>query len=132
MPRQNDEFLRALAAARVRYELLDALHSALELSGLTPEDLATKLGIGRSATAKVLANHGDVSPSEVAKFLHAMGFELEIKLVPRDVAWQRRVDEVHEKLQSLDGTTKSRVALLTGLSSDEIDQLGGTEEEKES
>jgi hypothetical protein len=60
-----------------------------------------------------------------------MGFELEIRVVPLGTARQRAVLEmaIAENIRNLDGSTKSRVALLTGLSPDEIDRLGGIEGE---
>lgn len=35
-----------------------------------------------------------------------------------------------ESMRVLDGSTKSRVALLTGISAEDIDRLGGIEEER--
>lgn len=35
-----------------------------------------------------------------------------------------------ESMRVLDGTTKARVALLTGISTEDIDRLGGIDEEK--
>jgi hypothetical protein len=68
--------------------------------------------------------------SQGAHFLGLTKKDLVAEAV-RDYLAVRR-DEIHvrmtEAMRVLDGTTKSRVALLTGTSADDIDRLGGIRE----
>ncbi|WP_197048795.1 helix-turn-helix domain-containing protein [Streptosporangium roseum] len=84
----------ALAAARLRHEFLGALHQALKLSGLTQSDIAQSLGIRRSAVNQVFRGDGNLRINTVADYLHAMGFELDVRLVhagePRKAAVEQR------------------------------------------
>lgn len=72
----------ALAAARLRHEVLSVLHQALHLSGLTQSDVAEKLGIRRSAVNQVFRGDGNLRVNTIADYLHAMGFELDVRLTP--------------------------------------------------
>jgi transcriptional regulator with XRE-family HTH domain len=121
----------ALASARLCYQLLGVLHAALGKSGMTQTNLAAQLKIRKSAVSQTFNGSGNVQPATLAMYLCAMGFELEIRVVPLGTARQRAVLEmaIAENIRNLDGSTKSRVALLTGLSPDEIDRLGGIEGE---
>jgi transcriptional regulator with XRE-family HTH domain len=75
------EGARALAAARLRRDVLGILHKSLEESGLTQTELAKKLGVRRSAVNQVFRGDGNVRINTLAEYLHALGFELNVQLV---------------------------------------------------
>lgn len=77
---KTPEGARALSSARLRYEVLRILHEALRKSGLTQVDLAQRMGIRKSAVNQVLRGDGNVRVSTLADYLHAMNFELELRL----------------------------------------------------
>lgn len=72
---------RALAAARLRYRVLDLLHEGLEASGLTQADVAERLGVRRSAANQVFRGTGNLRVNTVAEYLDAMGRELKLEVV---------------------------------------------------
>jgi DNA-binding phage protein len=73
----------ALAAARLRREVLTALHEAFQASSLGSQSaIARRLGVRRSAVNQVLRGDGNLRINTVAEYLHALGFELDVKLVP--------------------------------------------------
>jgi hypothetical protein len=72
----------ALAAARLRRQVLVALHQAFEESGLhTKTEIARRLNIRRSAVCQVFRGGGNLRVNTLADYLFALGFELEVKLV---------------------------------------------------
>lgn len=72
----------ALAAARLREEMLVALHQAFELSGLhTKAEVARRLSVRRSAVSQVFKGDGNLRVNTLAEYLYALGFELDVKLV---------------------------------------------------
>lgn len=78
----SDEGSRALAGARLRYEVLKVLHRALEQSGLNQTQLARKLGVRKSAVNQVFRGDGNVRVTTIAEYLHEMGMELSVHPVP--------------------------------------------------
>lgn len=85
--------VKALSAARLRYEVLRVLHLALEKSGQSQSELAGRLGVRKSAVNQVLRGDGNVRISTLADYLHATGYELELRLVP---AGKPREDAVRD------------------------------------
>ncbi|MEV0615180.1 helix-turn-helix transcriptional regulator [Nonomuraea sp. NPDC050404] len=85
---------RALAAARLRHEVLGALHQALQICGMSQSDVAQAVGVRRSAANQVFRGDGNVRINTLADYLHAMGFEADIRLVrsgePRRAALEQR------------------------------------------
>lgn len=85
---------KALASARLRHEVLTALHQALKLSGLAQSDVAKTLGVRRSAANQVFRGDGNLRVNTLADYLSAMGFELDMRLVragePRKASLERR------------------------------------------
>lgn len=73
---------RRLASARLRRRVLVLLHEALGRSELNQSDLAKKLGIRKSAVNQVFRGDGNVRIDTLADYLHELGLEAEIKLVP--------------------------------------------------
>ena len=72
----------ALAAARLRREVLVALHQAFEASGLdTQTEIARRLNVRKSAVNQVLRGDGNLRISTLAEYLFTLGFELDINLV---------------------------------------------------
>lgn len=74
--------LRALSVARLKYAVLGSLWSALERTALSQSDLAVKLGIRKSAVNQVFRGDGNLRISTLAEYLHEMGFEAELSIVP--------------------------------------------------
>jgi hypothetical protein len=91
--------------------------------------MATRASAKRQAPLKVDPAVDELI-SQGAHFLGVTKKDLVAEAV-RDYLAARR-EEIHrrmrEALRVLDGTTKARVALLTGISPDDIDRLGGIEE----
>jgi transcriptional regulator with XRE-family HTH domain len=88
----------ALAAARLREELLVALHQAFEASGLRSKaELARRLNVRRSAVNQVFKGDGNLRATTIAEYLFALGFELDVTLVqagePRRAELEGRVAE---------------------------------------
>jgi len=83
-----------LAAARLRREALRAIHVALEASGLSRSELAARLGVREAAVDRVLRGDGNLRVETIAEYLHALGFELDLRLVragePRRAAIESR------------------------------------------
>ncbi|MER7168902.1 helix-turn-helix transcriptional regulator [Micromonospora sp. NPDC000207] len=73
---------RALSAARLRYQVLKALHRALANSGSTQSELAARLGVRKSAVNQVLRGDGNVRVSTLGEYLHELGVELSIETLP--------------------------------------------------
>lgn len=72
----------ALAAARLRREVLIALHEAFEASGLQSQsELARRLHVRRSAVNQVFRGDGNLRINTLAEYLHATGFELNLTMV---------------------------------------------------
>ena len=72
----------ALAAARLRREILVALHQAFAASGLeTQTEIARRLNVRKSAVSQVLRGDGNLRITTLAEYLFALGFELDINLV---------------------------------------------------
>lgn len=73
---------RYLAAARLRYDVLGLLHKALTASGVNQTDLAKRLGVRKSAVNGVLRGDGNLRLNTMAEYLHELGFEADVHLVP--------------------------------------------------
>jgi transcriptional regulator with XRE-family HTH domain len=71
----------ALASARLRYEVLGALHKALDACGMSQSDLARRMQLRRSAVNQVFRGDGNVRISTLAEYLYSMGYELDLQLV---------------------------------------------------
>lgn len=72
---------RALAKARARHDLLRALCWAVETAG-GPAEFAKQAGIRVGRVRRVLNGDGNVRINLIADWLHAAGFEMEVRLVP--------------------------------------------------
>lgn len=72
---------RRLAEARLRREVLRLLHWAYIESGLSSDRLATKLGVRPRAIRRIFDRDKDITVATLARYLHAMGYEAEIRLV---------------------------------------------------
>lgn len=101
------EGARALSAARLQYDVLRLMHMALGRAGITQVELAKRLGVRKSAVNQVFRGDGNVRVSTLAEYLHAMGAEVELQLVP---AGKPREDAVREMHQAWVSSTASRSA----------------------
>jgi transcriptional regulator with XRE-family HTH domain len=73
----------ALAAARLRREVLVALHEAFAASNVhTQSEVAERLHVRKSAVSQVFRGDGNLRINTLADYLFALGFELDVKLVP--------------------------------------------------
>ena len=77
----TDAGSRALAQARLRRETLRCLHQAQAASGVSVEDIAAATGDRRREVKRAFDGDGNLRPDLVARYLHAMGYEAEIRLV---------------------------------------------------
>jgi len=71
----TNEGRRGLAGARLRHEVLAALHQALEASGMSKAQLASSLGVRRSAVTGVFKGNGNLRVNTLSQYLFEMGFE---------------------------------------------------------
>ncbi|HUY44801.1 MAG TPA: helix-turn-helix domain-containing protein [Streptosporangiaceae bacterium] len=72
----------ALAAARLRREVLVALHEAFAASDVhTQSEVAERLNVRKSAVSQVFRGDGNLRINTLADYLFALGFELNIQLV---------------------------------------------------
>ncbi|WP_299928902.1 helix-turn-helix transcriptional regulator [uncultured Nocardioides sp.] len=85
---------RAMAAAKLRGDVLELLHDALETAGMTRVALATKLGRGKSAVTNALTGDGNLRVNTIAEYLDAMDMDLEISARPRAAAQVARTTHV--------------------------------------
>ena len=108
---------RALAAARLRREVLRCLHRAQAASGLTVADIATAIGGRRRDVRRDFDGDGNLRPDVVARYLHAMGYEVELQLVaagePRAkvVAGQSSLEQLADTSGFVDVSALAREAL---------------------
>ncbi|MDH6577569.1 helix-turn-helix transcriptional regulator [Kitasatospora sp. MAP5-34] len=72
---------RRLAVSRLKHEALRSLHIALETSGISQNELAKRLHVRKSAVSQTLRGDGNLRVKTIAEYLHALGFELDIRLV---------------------------------------------------
>ncbi|QIY95648.1 helix-turn-helix domain-containing protein [Streptomyces sp. S1D4-11] len=77
----TDDGIKRLAVGRLKREVLRALHLGLKASGLTQSELASRLKIRKSAVNQVLRGDGNLRVQTVAEYLHALGYELDVRLV---------------------------------------------------
>lgn len=73
---------RRIAIARLRHRVIDLLQIAQRESGKNQTDLAVELGHSRSAVSQVFLGDGNLRISTLAEYLHGMGKELQLTLVP--------------------------------------------------
>lgn len=64
-------------------------------------------------------------PDDLLPIVFALVLRGETEAAARILSQRRIADQVKEHMARLDGSTKSSVMLLTGLSAEEIDRLGG-------
>lgn len=69
---------RALAAARLRQDVLRALRQALADARMTQQDLARRLGVRKSAVNRVFQGDGNVQLNTIAEYMHELGMEVRI------------------------------------------------------
>ena len=75
-----------LAAAALASKVIGVLWAAKEQSGITSRQLAEFLKITDGRVSQVLNGDGNVHVATLARFLRAMGFQLEVRIVPADSA----------------------------------------------
>jgi AraC-like DNA-binding protein len=77
----TDEGSRRLAQARLRREAARQLRSAHLASGLSIDEIATKAGAHRRDIIRALGGDNDIGIVTLARYLHAMGYEAELRIV---------------------------------------------------
>ncbi|MGW6411052.1 helix-turn-helix domain-containing protein [Streptomyces vinaceus] len=88
---------RQLASARLRHEVLRKLAQALDASGMTQAALADALSIRKSAVNQTLRGDGNLRVKTLADYLHALGYELDVRLVP--AGEPRRAAQEHRSVR---------------------------------
>lgn len=99
---------RALAAARLRYDLLRAIHDAVDACG-GPEAFAKKAGVRAGLVRRVLDGDGNVRINLLAHWLHTAGYELVVRLVPAGAPRRAVIEErdgLREETEALLAPTK--------------------------
>lgn len=91
---------RALSAARLRYEVLKILHRSLKRANLTQVQLAERLGVRKSAVNQVFKGDGNLRISTLAEYLHEMGVELAVEVVPVGTHRAKAVEEMDREWRS--------------------------------
>jgi len=89
---QSERGRRGLSSARLRYSVVKALHSALENSGITQSELASRLGVRKSAVNAVFRGNGNLRVNTIAEYLDALDMEAEIRISPAGTARQAHVE----------------------------------------
>jgi transcriptional regulator with XRE-family HTH domain len=100
---------RALAAARLRSDVLARLREALLRSGLTQTALAERLRIRKSAVNGVLQGDGNLRVNTLAEYLYELGAEVRVEIVP--VGTQRR-EAVERAAQARTAMSAPRLSLV--------------------
>jgi transcriptional regulator with XRE-family HTH domain len=104
----------ALATARLRREVLVALHQAFAASGLTTKtEVARRLDIRRSAVSQVFRGDGNLRINTLAEYLFTLGFELDVKLVPAGEPRRAELEGRNDPALSARNTTYSVVFALS-------------------
>lgn len=89
---------RALAQARLRFQVWDALWEAVGACGGEAE-FRRLAGVSKRRLRRVSTERRDLGVTELADWLHAVGFELEVRLVPagqpRREVLERRAEIEH-------------------------------------
>jgi hypothetical protein len=93
------EGARGLAKARLRTKVIEALWEAIEACG-GEDEFRRRAGLSKRRLRRVSIERRDIRITELADWLHAAGFELEVTLVP---AGQPRADvlERREEFEAL-------------------------------
>jgi transcriptional regulator with XRE-family HTH domain len=78
----DEDGQRRLAKSRLRHSVLTTLHEALASAKLTKTEVASRLGVRKSAVGQVFGGDGNVRINTLADYLFAMGLELDIHAVP--------------------------------------------------
>ncbi|WP_405001167.1 helix-turn-helix domain-containing protein [Isoptericola haloaureus] len=74
----TDDGARSLARASLRSRVLGLLHHALDEAGITQTQLASRLGIRKSAIHRTLNGNGNLRVDTIADLLAALGYELHL------------------------------------------------------
>ena len=74
----QDEVAALKSTARLRARVLALLHAAAEESKLTQVEIATKLGVRKSAVNQVFNGAGNIHIDTLGEYLAAMGLEADI------------------------------------------------------
>ena len=122
----TDQGARALAAARLRHEVLRVLNRALRSAGLSQADLAKRLNLRRSAVNQVFRGDGNIRVNTLAEYLSMLGFESHLELRPLGTARQLALADTpgtpeERKFRVIDGGREEAVRL-----SPEVPALGMT------
>lgn len=74
----DDAGRREYARARLRQDVLEALHEALEGAGITQNELAKRLGVRKGAVSQVLNGKGNLRIDTLADYLSALGIQARV------------------------------------------------------
>lgn len=75
---------REMAAARATVRTISLLHEAFERSGLTREELATRLGVSVERVDEILDGDGNLRITTVARVASILGYRLDFVALPED------------------------------------------------
>jgi len=81
-PSDDPQYAAIYATEAAMVDASELIAHALETSGMTQADLARKLNVSPSEITSRLRGERNITVSSLAKTLHALGQELELRLVP--------------------------------------------------
>lgn len=93
----SPEGARALAKARLRTRVLEALWEAIEACG-GEDEFRRRAGVSKRRLRRVSTERHALTVTQLAEWLHAAGFELEVTLVP---AGQPRAEVLEQRAQAI-------------------------------
>jgi len=78
----NPIFKAAYDQARQRREMIEELHSRRMAAGLSRTVIASRMGTSEAAVARLESGHTDPRISSIERLAAAVGFQLDVRLVP--------------------------------------------------
>jgi transcriptional regulator with XRE-family HTH domain len=73
---------QGLSAARFALQVIRLFFSAKKESGLSHREIASRLEITEGRVSQVLNGDGNVHVATLARFMHAMGYDLSLRAIP--------------------------------------------------
>lgn len=87
----STEGMLGLAAANLAGRVMALLASTRDQKGMTSRRLASALGITEGRVSQVMNGDGNVHIATLAKFMRAMGYLVELRVVPAGQADRKSV-----------------------------------------
>jgi len=79
---RSDEGKREMSAARAGVRVTNLLRKAFRLTKSSQRKLAERLGVSEGRVSQVLNSDGNLRITTIARYLRAMGYELQLEAIP--------------------------------------------------